>query len=407
MREFTFKRNEKPGDTPVSQEAPGIPAVEEAPGGATEVSSQQTAKKYLVPIIASVIGFGAIGLFAAFFHHPVSKQPTVSAISSQQTKDPATNQPATNSLPTDQNQQAKPADASTVSSSVVQGTRTATTAGESQALSTVPAFDQPATPNSGAKLWEATPYALSANNGQAPQGNQSAQSGQSSNAASTRLAQVSKPSLSFVSSRVAATGAGLTHSATEREGSAINNLGYQPGDHIATHLEAAATTATKAPVIAVVDFNYQRHGVTVIPAGTRIIGTVGQASSTGIMDIVFSTLHLPNGEDVSISAIALDTKMGPLKGIVTGKNIGKQVMLAALAGIGASTALFAGNNNVTGTISQGDLIRGQAAQNLGQAADEQIQQLTLTQKIVVTAPAGTQVEVTFISPAKSKQATAM
>jgi hypothetical protein len=360
-------------------------------------------KKYLIPIVATLIGFGAIGLFAALFHRPIAKQSpattTAAATTASNAATAASATPATpNSLPTDQNQlQQQQSTGTNVSPSVVQGTRSPTA--DKQPLGAVQSFQPPPAGTSGTKLWEAPPYALAANNGQSSQG------AQNSNVASARLSQVAKPSLVFV--LTAAEGPGAAHLAPEHEEPTINNLGYQPGDHIATHLEAVATTATKAPVIAVVDYNYQRHGITIIPAGTRIIGMIGQASSTGIMDIKFSSLHLPNGEDVPISAIGLNTQMGALKGIVTGKNIGKQILLAALSGLGATTALFAGNSNVTGTVSEGDMIRAQGAQNMGQAADSQIGQLSVSQHLVVTAPAGTQVEVTFTAPAKLKPPTVM
>jgi ABC-type methionine transport system permease subunit len=93
--------------------------------------------------------------------------------------------------------------------------------------------------------------------------------------------------------------------------------------------------------------------------------------------------------------------MGPLKGAVTGRNRGKQFALAALSGLGSTAAMFAGNN-VSGTLSEADLIRAQAAQNVGQAADSQIQQLAVTEHMIVSVAAGTQVQVTFISPAKKK-----
>jgi hypothetical protein len=69
--------------------------------------------------------------------------------------------------------------------------------------------------------------------------------------------------------------------------------------------------------------------------------------------------------------------------------------------MGSATAMFAGNN-VNGSLSEADMMRNQTAQNMGQAADTQIQQLEVSQHLIVTVPAGTQVEVTFTAPAKQK-----
>src|ERR1019366_10559791 len=84
-----------------------------------------------------------------------------------------------------------------------------------------------------------------------------------------RMEQVAKPSLTFVLGTPAPSADGEpAHLATSDE-LPVSNFGYQPGFHIFTHLESVATTATKAPVIAVVDYDYRRNGVTLIPAGSR------------------------------------------------------------------------------------------------------------------------------------------
>jgi hypothetical protein len=364
-------------------------------------------KKYVVPGVAVLVGFGMIALFAAFMHRPSAKvTPALpdsalhAAAAGKQAQGEAQTPASTqqSSLPTDQTKTQTKGDQSEVSASLIQSTARTTDAGAAQPLGAVQTFQQPAP---GKQIWNAPPYALAA--GGAPPTMQ-----EGSNLAQARVAQVSKPSLVFVLSNDAGTsGSGPAHGVPTAEEPEINNLGYEPGDHITTHLQSVATTATKAPVIAVVDYNYQRNGVTIVPAGSRIIGTIGQASSTGIMDIQFSTLHLPNGEDIPISAVGLDPQMAALKGTVTGRNRAKQFLIAAMAGLGETTALFAQNNNTTGTLSEGDMIRSQAAQNMGQAADSGIGQLNVSEHLVVTIPAGTKVEVTFTAPAKSKTAKVM
>jgi hypothetical protein len=46
-------------------------------------------------------------------------------------------------------------------------------------------------------------------------------------------------------------------------------------------------------------------------------------------------------------------------------------------------------------------MRQSAAQNIGQATDMQVQQMQVSEHIIVTVPAGTQVQVTFISPTRA------
>jgi hypothetical protein len=214
------------------------------------------------------------------------------------------------------------------------------------------------------------------------------------------MLQLQKPSMTFVLVNNTNEPAHLAASPETAE-EKITNFGYIPGFHIGAHLEAVATTATHAPVIAVVDYNYRRNGETIIPAGSKVIGTIGESTSTGIMGINFTTIHLPNGEDIPVSAIGLDHRMGPIKGTVTGKNRAKQFLIATLAGVGSATAMFAGNN-ASGSLSESDVLRNQMAQNMGQAADGQIQSLAVSEHLIVTVPAGTQVEVTFVTPVKAK-----
>lgn len=406
MREFRFSKDNEAAtpNGPIPSEAPEAPLSvgSEAPEGKEPFVA--TNKKYIIPGVALLLGFGVIGLFAALSHRPSAKQassvPVVaSPITAAQAQQPVT----PSSLPTDQPKPSQPTDQQSVTPTTIQQTASPSLNSGTQPLGAVQSFPQaPATDGKG--VWAPTSYPLAAGGASSTQGNEQ----QSNSLTSARLAQVSKPSLVFVLSATNGGGeAGQPHAAATAEEAVITNFGYQPGDHITTHLEAVATTATKAPVIAVVDYNYKRNGVTIIPAGSRLIGSIGQASSTGIVDIQFTSIHLPNGEDVAISAIALNTQMGALKGLVTGRNRGKQFLLATMAGLGATTALFAGNNNTTGTLSEGDMIRSQAAQNMGQAADSGISQLGVTEHLIVTVPAGTQVEATFTSPAKPKKPTVL
>jgi len=57
--------------------------------------------------------------------------------------------------------------------------------------------------------------------------------------------------------------------ATQYLGPAITNFGLEPGFHVAARLEASATTSVAAPVTAVIEYNYERNGEIVLPAGSR------------------------------------------------------------------------------------------------------------------------------------------
>lgn len=216
--------------------------------------------------------------------------------------------------------------------------------------------------------------------------------------------QVTQPSLVFVLDKPAATGI-AEDGPSVFPAPEITNFGYEPGYHIATHLESVATTATGAPVIASVDYDYKRNGITLIPAGSKVIGQISQASDTGIVDLRFSSIHMPDGEDIPISAVGLNEQMGPVKGIVTGRHRGRQFLATALGGLGETTAMFAGNN-MSAAFSESDMVRQQAAENIGQAADSQVQQLSVSEHLVVTVQAGSAVEVTFVAPSKKPAETA-
>jgi Bacterial conjugation TrbI-like protein len=179
---------------------------------------------------------------------------------------------------------------------------------------------------------------------------------------------------------------------------ANRNFGYRPGYHLSAHLETVASTAIVMPVIAVVDFDYQRNGVTVIPAGSRVFGTMGASNSTGLTNLHFTEIRLPRSNTpVSVSAIGLDHQLMPIKGYVTGRHQVEQFLLAALAGLGSTAAVFAGNN-VNGQLTEADLMKESAANSASNSVNQEIGNIqnTVSDNLVVTVPAGTQVEVMFI-----------
>jgi hypothetical protein len=348
------------------------------------LSSDKKANKPFIVIVGAI---GIIVLFSMFFHHPATKQQPGAKVSAQPAAGGPVAQTNQSNLPTDlQTQAAAPVNKQDTTADDIQHTRGADQTG--QPLGSIQNFNSQEPGANG--QW--TPPLYSGSTAVSGQG-------RSDKEADIRLAQVTKPSLTFVLTSTDIREP--AHLASDSPELLVTNFGYEPGFHIATHLESVVTTATKAPAIAVVDFDYRRNGIVVIPAGARVIGEIEQATSTGVVGLHFTSIHLPDGEDIAVNAVGLDQRMGPLKGAVTGRNRGKEFALAALSGLGSTAAMFAGNN-VNGTLSEADLIRGQAAQNVGQAADSQIQQLAVTEHLIVTVAAGTQVQVTFVSPAKKK-----
>ena len=182
--------------------------------------------------------------------------------------------------------------------------------------------------------------------------------------------------------------------ATQYLGPAITNFGLEPGFHVAARLEASATTSVAAPVTAVIEYNYERNGQIVLPAGSRAIGRINSADAHGNMAISFDSVDLPNGSTVPISAVAVDTNLRSLKGQVTGSSRGKAMLVATLSGIGQTTAMMLGNNTSTALSGQ-DMMRAQLSQNMGNTADTQIAKMISNERVIVTLAAGTEFYMVF------------
>ena len=164
----------------------------------------------------------------------------------------------------------------------------------------------------------------------------------------------------------------------------------QAGTRLIARLEAAATTAVKTPVVASIEYNYEREGTVIIPAGTKAIGDVQQASTEGYLSIRFHTLQMPNGREEKIegTAVALDQK--PLKGDVSGKNTGKKVLSRTLSGVGMIAAyVVGGGGGLRGTITGETLLRDRLAGNIALAGEQELLNAAYSQNISVTVPANT------------------
>jgi hypothetical protein len=182
-------------------------------------------------------------------------------------------------------------------------------------------------------------------------------------------------------------------------------IGLPTGTRLRARLEAAASTAVRTPVLAVIEYNYERDGEIIVPAGAKASGHMQEADRSGYVRIQFDSLLMPDGEELPIQAVATNLDMRPLRGKVEGKNTGKNVLVRSLTGVGEVGAMLVGRRNLDQTLSESDLLRERLGDNIGQAGDQQIASMAITQHIVVTIPADTSVYVVFEKPPKSNNST--
>ena len=173
-----------------------------------------------------------------------------------------------------------------------------------------------------------------------------------------------------------------------------------PGTRLIARLEAAVTSALKIPVVASIEYNYERDGEIVLPAGTKVIGELQQASNEGYVSIRFHTLQTP-GRDESIEALAVDFNQQPLKGSVSGKNTGKKILSRTLTGVGtiATYVVGAGGVGLNRSITGQTLLRDRVASNIALAGEQELMNAAYTQNIIVTLPANTRLYVILQKPA--------
>lgn len=252
-------------------------------------------------------------------------------------------------------------------------------------LSQVGKFEEPDTTPGGGARWTPSPY------GSAGPDEQQAQKREEE--------ALSKPSLAFIAHRQE-----RPRAVPAADAKAPVNLGLAPGYHVAARLETMATTAVHAPVTAIIEYNYERDGQVLIPAGSRAVGKISQADPSGLVNITFSSIEFPDGEVVPIDAVAADMSLQAIKGKVTGKQAGKNMLVRTLSGVGETAAMMVGAPSANSAFSENDLLRMQVADNIGNAGDEQIMRMMTVEHIVVSVPAGTEIYIIFEKGATSNTA---
>lgn len=178
--------------------------------------------------------------------------------------------------------------------------------------------------------------------------------------------------------------------------------GMPSGARLRAHLEAAVSTVVSTPVVAVVEYNYERNGEIAIPAGAKAIGHLESADRSGFVGVRFESLLMPDGSTVAIEAAATDLDLRPLRGRVEGKNTGKNILVRSLTGVGEVAATVVGRSGFNQTLNEADLLRERVSTNVGEAGDEEIAKLAITERLVVTVPAGTEIYLVLGKPTPSR-----
>jgi hypothetical protein len=182
-------------------------------------------------------------------------------------------------------------------------------------------------------------------------------------------------------------------------------VGLAPGTRLRARLESAVNTAVRTPVVAVIEYNYEQSGEIVIPAGAKAFGHLEAADRSGYVGIRFDSLMLPDGSSLSLEAAATDLELRPLRGRVEGKYTGKNILVQSFAGVGEIAAALVGRGSLNQPLSESDLMRERVSNNIGQASDQTVANLALTEHIVVSVPADTEIYVILQKPAKDPVST--
>jgi hypothetical protein len=180
-------------------------------------------------------------------------------------------------------------------------------------------------------------------------------------------------------------------------------LGLATGTRLRARLESAASTAVRTPVLAVIEYNYERDGEIIVPAGAKAVGHIRNGDRSGYVDIQFDSLLMPDGVVVPIEAAATGLDLRPLKGKVEGKNTGKNVLVRSLSGIGQAGSMLVGQGSLNQPLSESDLMRERVSNNVGEAGDEEVSRLAITQHIVVTISADTPIYVVLEQTPRTNQ----
>jgi len=218
-----------------------------------------------------------------------------------------------------------------------------------------------------------------------------------------------KPSLVFVSSgNTTNAAASLTRSesgaakadALGPGGISLDSL-LPAGTRLVARLESPASTAVAAPVVAAIEYNYEQDGEIVVPAGSKALGKLEQANSTGYVSLRFDRIEFPDGTTGKMDGTSMGLDFSPVKGLVSGKRSGTRFLVQTLTGMGTVAAYLVGGNNLSGPISDSALLRERLADNVAIAGQNEMNGVAFNQNIMVTVPGNTRFYIVVQQTANS------
>ena len=168
----------------------------------------------------------------------------------------------------------------------------------------------------------------------------------------------------------------------------VNRLELPAGTHLIARLQSVVTSTVKAPIVASIEYNYERDGEIIVPAGAKAVGTLQDADRSGNVGIRFSSIQMPDGTTQKIDATAMSLSYGPLKGTVSGKRSGTNFLVRTFTGLGQAATYLVGGG-LGAPLSESAFLRDRIATNIGIAGDQELNGLTFNQNIVVTVPGNT------------------
>jgi hypothetical protein len=218
------------------------------------------------------------------------------------------------------------------------------------------------------------------------------------------VAKLTKASLVFVSATTETRGpspvrSNIQQAVIERD---PEFAALPAGTRLVARLQTPVSSAVKTPVVAAIEYNYERDGETVIPAGSKAFGELVQANEHGYVGIQFHTIQLPDETTQKIEGHAVGLQFQPLRGEVTGRNTGTKFLVRSLTGVGTILAATVGvqsGTGVTDALSNNVLLRERVADNVAVAGEQQLNDLAYHQNIVVTVPGNTRFYIVLAKPA--------
>jgi type IV secretory pathway VirB10-like protein len=177
-------------------------------------------------------------------------------------------------------------------------------------------------------------------------------------------------------------------------------LALAAGTRLVARLQTPVSSAVAAPVVAVIEYNYERNGQIVLAAGSKVLGRLTQVNPSGYVGIQFSRVEISDGTTEKIDASAMSLNFGALKGDVSGKKTGTKFLVRTLTGMGTIASYLVGpqGSTSTGLISPNTLMRERLADNVATTGQEELNGVAFNQNLVVTLPGNTRFYIVVQKP---------